>query len=432
MKPEAVFKRYDIRGRYPEELNEEFAERLGKALGTFIQRNYGSRVVVTRDTKKSSVSLKEKLAEGLRDTGTDVIDAGVGPTDYTAFVGEERDAVSVQVTSSHMPLEFNGFKLIYPEGNGFLNEDLDKVKNLFREQDFETGEAEIKKAEYRDSYKEAALGFVEKFAEKREGKAVVETMGGATREFLPELLREIGYDVVDCSEGKEGPYIDPPNPKPENLEHVEEKVEEENADIGLATDLDADRVSAYYNGKWITGDEVFCIFAQLLESDVVASVDSSKALEDAVENYGGELYYTRVGDPFVSDRMLAEGTDLSGEPNGHYCFPEFSGYNSGTLSALILATLNLDRYLQEIPHYNVEKDNFEAENKKEAVEQVREHVEEKYDLVTEIDGVKFSTEAADVLVRSSGSSPIVRFKGETRNGNLESLKNEIERVIRNA
>ena len=431
MNEDAVFKRYDVRGKYPEELNEEFAERIGKSLGTFVKRNYSSKVAVTRDTKKSSVSLKNSLIEGLTSTGVDVIDAGVGPTDYTGFVGEKEECVSVQVTSSHMPLEFNGFKFIYPTGNGFVNEDLDQVKQLFRQKDFETGKGEENVRNYEDAYKEAALDYLDKFAEDNEGTVVVETMGGATKDFLPDLLEKIGFNVIDCGEKQESPYIDPPNPKPENLDHLVEKVEKNNAVLGIATDLDADRVAAYWNGRWLTGDEVFCIFSKILQTDVVASVDSSKALEDTVKNYGKEIFYTRVGDPFVSDRMIKEDAGFSGEPNGHYCFPEFSGYNSGTLSALILAVTDLAPLLEDIPEYKVKKANFQVSDKEKAVKKIREHVRDKYNVISDIDGVKFSTGQEDVLVRSSGSSPVVRFKGETQEGDLNHLKEEIENLLKN-
>lgn len=436
MKPEKIFKRYDIRGKYPEELNEEFAERLGKSLGTFVIENFENEVVVSRDTKDSSLDLKECLKQGLKSTGVKVLDAGIGPTDFAALAGKDNSSVSVQVTSSHLPLEFNGFKFMYPEGNGFVNEDLNTVKETFRSEDFASGEGDDEdiSLEAMESYFTALEETLSNLGvEKIEKKVVVDTMGGATDEILQKFLSELGAEVIDIGDRKDKrPYRDPPNPKPEMLEELVEVYNEEEADLAVATDLDADRV-ALYDGKWISGDEIFGILHQVTDGDVVASVDTSQAVEDLVEPEN-KIFYTRVGDPFVMDKALEEDVTLAGEPNGHYSIPDFVPYNSGTLGALILAGIDLEEKLEKVPDYTVDRRNVEVEKKKEEVmDKVKDESRERYRVISEVDGVKAEISGAEVLIRPSGSSPKIRIIAESKDPKVaESAAEEAAELIRNS
>lgn len=435
MDEDAIFKRYDIRGKYPKELNEEFAEKIGKSIGTFTKRkNYESKIVVTKDSKDSSKKLKDSLIKGITSTGCKVLEAGTGPTDYTAFTGNRNEAVSVQVTSSHLPSNFNGFKFMYPEGNGFTNPDLDKVKQFFRDGDLETGEADVKQLESGlKEYKKDIKSFLEQFETDFDKKIVVDTLGGATHPVLIELLEELGAEVTDLAENKEEmPYRDPPNPKPENLEEMKQKVRETNADMGIATDMDGDRVTVYRNG-FLSGDDLFGVFAQLLDSNIVASIDTSKAVENLVESAGRKIEYTRVGDPFVMDKAIKERVKLAGEPNGHYAFPDFVPYPSGTVASLIVAGVELDQLISKLPEYHVERISMEVENKNSVVQSLKEEVEQRYELESEVDGIKFNDGHSTVLVRPSGSSPKIRMIIESEDAiQAEELAWKTQKMIRNA
>lgn len=434
MDEEAVFKRYDIRGSYPEELNEEFAKIIGKSIGTLAAKNYEPKILVTKDSKESSNNLKEALIEGIASTGVKVLDAGTGPTDYTAFTGKENNCISVQVTSSHLPLEFNGFKFMYPEGNGFTNPDLNKLRHLFRTKDFESGESEIIELESAlKHYKNQMKEYLEKFETDFDKKIVVDTLGGATHPVIIEILDELGADIVDLGEDKEEkPYRNPPDPKPENLEELKHTVNEENADIGIATDMDGDRITVY-KGDFTSGDQLFGVFTQIVNSDIVASIDTSEAVEDIAELDENKVKYTRVGDPFVLDKAIEEGVDLAGEPNGHYAFLDFVPYPSGTLSGVLAAGIDLAHYLGELPDYHVERKNVNVKDKKEKMKAVKEKVRDQYKVISEIDGIKFSEEDTTVLVRSSGSSPKLRIIVESENPKTaEEVSCKVEKLIQNA
>jgi len=406
LKPEKVFKRYDIRGKYPEELDEEFAKRLGKSLGTFIGRNFGEKVVVGKDNKKSSEGLKKALVSGLKSTGVDVIDVGTGSADFTAWSGTQKECVSVEVTSSHMPLDFNGFKFMYPEGNGFVNEDLYAVQDLFRDEDFEAGTGSVIEApELKERYREKVVEFASEFQEDNGREIVVDSLGG-TGKILPELVKDLGHEVIDISE-EERPYVDPPSPEPEALNNLKQRVKSENAYMGVSNDLDADRITVCYDGRFLTGDEIFSILAQIVEDPVVASIDTSQALEDLAS-----VEHTRVGDPFVMDKATDIGAKLAGEPNGHYSLTEFVPYNSGMLTALILSGLDMGEKLDNIPDYTVERESIQVDDKHEIIEKLKSEFND--EIISELDGVKFSYGDAELLVRPSGSSPKVRVISESR------------------
>ncbi|MFB6145653.1 MAG: hypothetical protein ABEJ99_04065 [Candidatus Nanohaloarchaea archaeon] len=436
MNEDAVFKRYDVRGKYPGELDEEFCRRMGKALGTFSQKEYSGEIVVCRDNKQTSMRLREAVIEGLISTGTDVYVAGTGTTDYAAFVGRIFDAVSVQVTSSHLSLDTNGLKFMYPEGNGFVNRDLDQLERLFRQQEFSEGRgnrARVEKAS-RKQYIDEMKGFLTEIPGSFQGKKiVVDTMGGAATEVLPDMLEELGAVIIDVSEEKpERPYYDPPDPKPEMLEKSRKRMEEENADLLLANDMDADRVAAY-NGRWISGDEIFGVFTQLFENvDIVGSLDTSRAVDDLADIHGSTLHRTRVGDPFVMEKALETAAALTGEPNGHYAFLDFVPYNSGILSALVLAKIDLETYLDNVPDYHTLKKDIEVEDKQEVMKKIKAEVGQRYGVISETDGVKFSSGSATVLVRSSGSSEVIRLKAESQDKEeAEQVMDEAEALVRN-
>ncbi len=436
MDEEAVFRRYDIRGAYPMEVNGEFAGLLGRSFGSFARQKGWDSVVVSKDTKNSSRNLKEHFEKGLRSTGVKVLDAGTGPTDYAAYTGMLREAPSVQITSSHLALDTNGFKFMYPRGNGFMNPDLDRVKDIFRQREFVEGEGNEEKIENEAStrYRSGLKRYFRRYFDTIDRKIVVETMGGAATPFLPGMLEELGAEVVDLSEGKDEPYINPPNPKPPNLKHLRKQVKETDADIGIATDMDADRIALYHGGEWVGGNELFCVFAEIIRPEqVVASIDTSKALEDVLGRHGGVLLHTRVGDPFVIYETVEVGAALSGEPNGHYCFTDFVPYNSGTLAGMLLAAAELDSLRERVPRYHNLRASLEVEDKQEKMESIAETVRREFDDVSELDGVKFPVNGSNVLIRSSGSSPKIRIIVESKERDTaEKVMKRVRQLVRNS
>ncbi len=438
-KEPVVFTRYDIRGEYPTELDEPFALRLGMAAGTYAKK----KIVVGYDTRTSSKPLVEAISSGIQSTGVDVINIGISPSDKVAIAGSYYGAdFSIMVTASHHSWSRNGFKFFYTKGNGFSNEDMAGIKKIFMEKRFrkalpENRSATIdKEREFHEAYIQRAIKSFKKYFQKIDAKIVVDCCNGAAYNTTPLLLEKLGADVISINCSKTPVPDVSPEPDEENRRWLVIEMAKNNADLIVGHDPDADRLYAFdKNGDWISGDEIFCILAKIVQAKkIVASLDTSKMLEDAT---GASVEYTRIGDIFVSKKAIEIGADFCGEPNGHYALPDFSWYNSATFCALILAAKakDIDGIRRDLPKYFVKKEkivlagNDAKEAKmKEIVQNIKNN--RKYTLLSDLDGIKFSDKSTTCLIRSSGTRPVIRIVAESKDEkHLEKaimrIKNEI-------
>ena len=438
-KEPVVFTRYDIRGEYPEELDEPFALRLGMAAGTYAKK----KIVVGYDTRTSSKPLAEAISSGIQSTGVDVIDIGISPSDKVALAGGYYGAdFSIMVTASHHSWSRNGFKFFYTKGNGFSNEDMAEIKKIFMEKNFKTSSPENRSAmidkehEFHEAYMQKALKVFRKFFQKIDAKIVVDCCNGAAYNTTPILLEKLGATVFRKNSSKTPVPDVSPEPNEENRKGLVIEMAKNNADLLIGHDPDADRLYAFdKRGEWISGDELFCIIAKIIGAKkIVASLDTSKMLEDASN---ASVEYTRVGDIFVSKKAIEIGADFCGEPNGHYAVPEFSWYNSATFCALLLAAKakDIDGLRQSLPKYFVKKEKIvlaDTDTKEAKMKEIVHNIKNnrKYTVLSDIDGIKFSDKSATCLIRSSGTQPVIRLVMESKDEkHLEKafmrIKNEI-------
>lgn len=412
-----VFKRYDLRGSYPSEIDESFSMRLGRAFGSSFR---DETIVLGRDNVESSLPLKFAFSAGALSAGASIIDVGVGPTDFVSFCCRRLKAdAGVMVTASHLGFDKAGFKFLYGEGNGFLNGDLARVKAAFLKQDFGTRKVGSfsDENEMAGAYLASAKNLLLKLSggKKRPGrvKVVVDTLGAAR---IAPLLESLGCEVVaikrekrhaDCAE--EG-----------NVAYLKEEMEKHGAEVAVASDTDGDRLAVFSKGgRWVTGDEMFCFFASKVarRGRIIASVDTSSILESVVPN--AKIIYTRIGDPFVIDAVIKHKAILAGEPNGHYCFPAFAAYNSGTFFAALAAMCakeELPEFLGKLPKRFVEKKKVTVKNKDAKMKEVLEfaRLSKKSKIISRLDGIKFRyCESITVLVRQSGTEDAIRITVES-------------------
>ncbi|NOR84740.1 hypothetical protein GQ473_01345 [archaeon] len=413
-----VFNNYDIRGTYPAEINEELSERLGRAIGTYAQ----GLVVVGGDTREMTPSLKKSLILGLCSSGCDVIDVGVGPTDLIAIAGGHYNAkLSVMVTASHHGWDRNGFKLMYTKGNGFSNEDMAVIKNIYTDKPFvdaEIGGYENKEDEFRQIYIKRAITCFKNHFDLIDAKVIVDCANGGASVVLPELLLALGANVVKINCDFKPNIAVEPEPEEESRKYLVDVLNKNDADIVIGCDPDADRVFAFDSkGLWIDGDEIFAVLANTIGAkNICASLDTSTLLSDAT---GAEITLTRVGDIFVSKKAIDIDADFMGEPNGHYAFPDFSWYNSGTFAALILAAnaKKLNDIINNLPKYFTASKKFKYDNdelKMSATKKAILDAGKSYSVISDLDGVKFKLDNAVVLIRPSGTSPVIRIKAEAK------------------
>ena len=405
-----VFERYDIRGKYPEEIDEEFAEKIGRSYAKLILEEGKDSAVVTRDTKESSQSLMNSLIRGIKGSGLKVLDAGVGPTDYTAFSGMKHNCFSVQVTSSHLPQDFTGFKFMYPAGNSLVNKDLDRIRMNYSEENFEQGNGKVDdiEEESKNAYIDAAIAFLEAHELTPRKTVYLETLGGSGGLLLPEILENYS---IKCRVSDE--QRNPPNPEKHDLTDLETAVDSGEYDLGVAMDMDADRAMIYSSGEWIDGDQLFALMTKVFDSEkVVGSIDTSMAVREA---FNGGFIETRVGDPFVLSKMVDEEINLSGEPNYHYAFNDFVPYNSGTMTALVAVSIDIESLLDEILRVTTLKQSVVVNDKEKTMQNIIDVLKSENRVESLKDGIKYRAGSASVLIRASGTSDKLRITIHSKN-----------------
>jgi phosphoglucosamine mutase len=389
----------------------ELALKAGLAVG----RRY-SRIVIGNDTRTSGPAIKCALTAGLLAGGAKVYDAGLLPTPTLALSARDLDC-AVMVTASHNPPEYNGLKMLNPDGSAFSQGQQNEIEKTVAESSLET----VSWEEYKPL--EARTGAIEKhiehilrdFFNKSRIKVVLDCGGGAGSVITPLLLQKMGCDVISINSNPTGFFPRISEPVEDNLGDLMQKVKECGAELGLAQDGDADRVMAVdERGRFISGDKLLYILAQgLRASRIVTTIDASMALDEA--NFS--VQRTAVGDNCVSE-ALKSGGDFGGEPSGAWIFPQSSLCPDGIYGAALLVSIASRRRLSclvdDIPWYPMYrgmvcyggKIPFSLESKLASAFHP-------ISMVT-IDGLKLNLSDAWLLVRASGTEPKLRLTVEAR------------------
>ncbi len=426
MKTPEAFKSYDIRGKYPKDINEQFAKDIGASIATLLN-SMDSPIVVGQDNNTSSKEIKTALIQGILSTGTDVTDIGIGPTDMIAYAGKILDSsCSIMVTASHLGTEYNGFKFMYKQGNSFTNEDLAKIKDIYLKKTHtisSCGHLTHDKT-ILPKYLNHAKSIFKKYFQKIDAKIIIDTGDGACSITTPALLKDLGAETIkinsdlnggfrrhsDCSEEKQIAYL-------------KDEIKKHHADLAIAHDLDGDRLAVFdKDGNWLSGNHLFAIFAHLISSGtIIASIDTSELLENTTQS---KIIYTRVGDPFVLKAMEDSKATLAGEPNGHYALREFIPYNSGTLFATLIAAYakEIPKYLNTLPKYCTATKKYTLENTASKMRQITDHIKANYTITSTIDGIKYKDNNSTILIRASGTENAIRIVAENKNNPEKQLK----------
>ena len=423
MKTPEAFKSYDIRGKYPEDINEQFAKDIGASIATL----KGQNIVVGSDNNTSSPEIKTALIKGILSTGTDVTDIGIGPTDMIAYAGKIlKSSCSIMVTASHLGTEYNGFKFMYKEGNSFTNEDLAKIKDIYLKKTYkkqESGHLTHDKT-ILPKYLNHAKATFKKYFQKIDAKIIIDTGDGACSITTPTLLKDLGAETIKINSDIDGGFRRHSDCSEENqVAYLKDEIKKHRADLAIAHDLDGDRIAVFDNkGNWLSGNHLFAIFAKLISSDtIIASIDTSELLKNATSS---KIIYTRVGDPFVLKAMEESKATLAGEPNGHYALREFIPYNSGTLFALLIAAYakEIPGYLDTIPKYHTATKKYTITDTASKMQQITDHIKANYTITSTIDGIKYKDNDATILIRASGTENAIRIVAENKNNPDKQLK----------
>ncbi len=452
-----IFKAYDVRGLYGDDIDGDTAEQIGRAFARVIADLAGKPVAevtvgLGRDMRLTAPELAGRYRDGIVSEGASVVDAGQCGTEMLYFlVGSRGLDGGLMCTASHNPKAYTGAKLV-KQGAIALSGDegIGDIRDLVLGE--ELGEAPgggtVTHADLFEEFQAFALTFIDRAAVKPL-KVVVDGGNGMAGPMVGPLLTQLGLEVVETYWTPDGDFPGhEPNPLlPENRQFIIDKVLEEGADLGIAWDGDADRCFFIDDrGAFIDGDFLTAILAEhLLAKDpgstILYDCRASRAVPDVVTAAGGVAEINRVGHAFFKTRMQREGSLFGGEVSGHYYFRDFFCADSGTLPALLV----LEKLSHEGKKLSELVDSYRSKyfisgeinsTVEDASARIAE-LEEKYGslpgaVVTHVDGVSVDFEDWHFNVRSSNTEPLLRLCLESlvSREDMEAKRDEVLGLIR--
>jgi phosphomannomutase len=442
-----VFKAYDVRGIYPDELDEEGAYAIGRA---YVQQFEPKRIAVGRDMRLSSPQMAEAVMRGAAEEGVEVLDLGLVGTEMVYFaVGELGLDGGIMVTASHNPKEYTGMKIVrrgaLPVGgeSGLL----DVRDRALAVTDIKGGsEGRIVEYDIWPGWVERVLSFIDVSA-LRPMRVVIDAANGMAGMMLPPVLERLPMvDAVRCYFDPDGSFPNhEPNPLlPENREFIVQKTLAEGADLGVAFDGDADRCFFVDDsGEFVPGDFATALLAEaVLEKEpgakIIYDVRASWAVPETIAARGGIPLMNRVGHAYIKHRMRQEDAAFGGEVSGHYYFRGFSQADSGVVPFLMMLEIvsKKGRKLSEVlaPFRSQYFITGELNTPVSDVALKLQELKERYSTegtVSHLDGVSVDAGDWHFNVRPSNTEPLLRLNLEARSEQeMERKRDEVLGLIR--
>ncbi len=440
-----IFRPYDIRGIVDKDLTTEAARAIGVAYAAnMAEHGITGAVAVGRDNRPSGGTLRDALVDGLTSAGVDVIDIGVVPTPLNYWALHHLPVVGgIQITGSHNPPEYNGFKLSLQKASMHG----DAIQHLYA-----LTQKPAAAAAKRGRVREAAViaRYVDDVAEKigrlsRPMKIVYDCGNGAGALVAPLLFERLGVSShgLFCESDGTFPNHHPDPTVPENLEDLIEAVKEDGAEIGIAFDGDADRIGVVDGqGNIIWGDRILILYARdVLERTgrgqaIIFDVKCSQALPTAVEKAGGKPVMWKTGHSLIKDKMREMNAPIAGEMSGHMFFTEgFYGHDDALYGAARLLRILADsnatvaEKLADVPDFVSTPElriEVPEEIKFDLVDKAVKHFRAKHDVI-DVDGVRVLFGDGWGLIRASNTQPVIvaRYEAETPE-RLAEIRREME------
>ncbi len=439
-----IFKAYDIRGVYPEEINEEAAHKIGRAYTLFIKKVSGKdnpQIVIGRDNRNSSPSLFEELKRGIIEEGADVINIGLSTTPILYFsVAEYGSDGGVIVTSSHNPKQYNGFKLVREEAIS-LSEDtgLGEIRDIVLTCQFEESKEKEKvvKKDPKEDYVKKNIS-----PESFKVKIIVDTANSVSGIVVPEMLKNTELIHIFSELDGDFPNHDPNPTEEENMKALRREVVGKKADLGLTFDGDGDRVLFMdEKGEVVPSDLILALVSSIilrnnLGSKILYDVRCSNIVPETIESLGGRAIQSRVGHSFFKAKMRREDIVFGGEYSGHYYAKYEDKYFFEAPYLTVFSVLeemkDTGKKLSELirpfrKYYHSGEINFKAENKEKIMEETGERYKD--GKVTAIDGLRIDFEDWWFSLRASNTEPLLKLTVEAKTEELMKEKVEELRAV---
>jgi len=444
-----IFREYDIRGTVGEDLTFEVAKLIGRGFATYLQEKGLKNIVVGRDCRLSSDNLFNSLAEGLLESGCNVVDIGIVPTPllYFALFHLNPDG-GIMITGSHNPPDFNGFKLCVGKDTIFGDE-IQKVAKIIQKGAFTKGKGILQHySTIIDEYKNHIANIIK--LGKRIPKVVIDAGNGTASVVAVDLLKSLGAEVIPlfCEMDGNFPNHHPDPTIPKYLVDLIQKVKDTESDVGIAYDGDADRIGVVdEKGEIIWGDKLLLIFSRDLlkrkpNSKVIYEVKCSMLLEKDIIRHKGIPIMWKAGHSLMKGKMKETKAELAGEMSGHIFFAdEYFGYDDAIYaSCRLLRILSnteeaLSTFLSDLPiTYSTPEIRIECadEIKFQVIDRLHKELAEQLKIIT-IDGVRVEFEDGWGLVRASNTQPVLVLRFEaTSEKRLEEIQAFLMKKVKEA
>jgi len=446
-----VFKAYDIRGTYPDQLDESMLRAIGSAFATFVG---GSRIIIARDMRPSGVTLSHAFAEGARAVGVSVTDLGLASTDFLYFAAGHLDAPGAMFTASHNPAQYNGVKMCLagarPIGVETGLAEIEALTNEFLANPASGPLAPIEELDLKEQWVTHVRSFTD-ITKLRALKVVADTANGMGGLIAPLVLGGLPFDLEILYPELDGTFPNhPADPiQPENLRDLQNRISEVGADIGLAFDGDADRVflvdekSQLISGSTTTAIVADAMLRQHPGATILYNLICSKSVPEVIAERGGVAVRTRVGHSYIKEVMAETGAVFGGEHSGHYYFRDNYRADSGIITAIIVlgllseAGVALSEFVKPYQRYADSGEiNTKVADPAATVEALAKKMESTGSSLDRLDGLTVDHGSWWFNVRPSNTEPLLRLNVEapdeqqcaTRVAEVVAMINEIEGI----
>ena len=443
---QTIFRAYDIRGIYGEQITDETAYILGKSFGSYVKLRGKREVLVGYDNRLSSPILADNLIKGILESGVNVTNLGLVTTPMYYFARQHLNKwAAVMITASHNPSNHNGFKISFDENGNAAGSEIIAFRDFTNKNFFTNGNSQLTTYDIKDEYIDL---IVNNLKINKNIKAVFDCGNGTVSIIIKEILDKLNitYDLLYCDSDPTFPHHHPDPSVSENLVDIQKRVVELGYDIGIALDADGDRVRVIdEKGNIINSDIFMIIMYRYLNNNLkvrkaLYDVKCSKALVDELEKLDLEQIMYRTGNSYMYRKMHEENLDFAGEYSGHMWFGDrFYGFDDGLYAGLRMVEVlsNTDKKMSELyndinVYYSTDELKIDTteERKYKIVDAVKDYAINKNYKYNDIDGVRVEFNDGWALVRYSNTGPVIsaRFEANTKE-RLQQINDEFMPII---
>lgn len=432
-----IFRSYDIRGIYGNDLTVEAAEKIGTAVADYLKCD----VAVARDMRNSSTAIMEGVIKGIMKAGRNVHSLGLLPFGPGMFFAWKRGLAFVHITASHLPAEWAGIKIFHSNGTSLIDKEIIKIRNVVLGNKLNAnGDGKLVHVDNKSALDDYRDYLVSKIRPLKKMRIVIDCGNGMAGLIVRDLFQAAGFDVTVLFEELDGSF---PNrisePTDESLATLKKSVE---GCIGIAYDGDGDRaVFVDERGRVLKAEQLAAVMlsdlSKSMKGPVIANVECSRIIEAVAEKYSLQLQRIRVGHPYLASESKRLNAILGVEDSGHFILPFLLPFGDAIAVSIYAACMlsrmgKLADIVDALPYFPSSKKKFKCSdrNKFSVVENVKKMLINEYKNISTIDGIRVDVPEGWVLIRASNTEPIIRMTVEAAGKKqLAGLENKFTSVL---